>query len=502
MPYAWNSVAIACRSAIALAITAFISNRWLVSGLCVLLSQSHATAQQIGPPPAVEGPNWGDPYKIVTPETAAVGILPSAGGLFAGGPILGVQSTAELDPYATPPTAVELTGPVVGGVSGQPTPIFGLPLVERRPLFPRLSNRIDSRLYLRGEYLLWNVSGMRAPALVTSSPGGTPEDVATVIGQPGTTVLFGGTKLNDGSTSGLLFASGFWITPEKDFALEIEYFGLEDKNDGYTGSSNGSVILGRPYFDIVDGNEAARLVAYPGEVGGNIRVATQTSLRSYLINGKVSLCPSHGPNCNQCGMRDRTDWIIGYRNIRLRDSLSVCEDLSYVLPHSPETLNATDQFQTTNQFNGLQLGVVRRRLLGRAWLASSLRVAIGNNEQTLRVDGSTTTSETGVAQSFSGGLLAQRTNSGTRTRDEFVMVPEVGVRLGVRLTTRLHASIGYSALYLPNAIRASEQIDTDINPGLIPEESDPLIGASRPRVLWIQSDYLAHGLHFGGELHF
>ena len=82
------------------------------------------------------------------------------------------------------------------------------------------------------------------------------------------------------------------------------------------------------------------------------------------------------------------------------------------------------------------------------------------------------------------------------------MIPEAGIRLGVRLTDRLHANIGYTVLYLPNVIRASEQIDRDINPGLIPEEANPLTGALRPRAMWVQNDYLAHGLHLGGELNF
>jgi len=48
------------------------------------------------------------------------------------------------------------------------------------------------------EYLLWRTDGMRVPALVTSSPAGTPRDQAGVLGEPDTVILFGGQDLLDG----------------------------------------------------------------------------------------------------------------------------------------------------------------------------------------------------------------------------------------------------------------------------------------------------------------
>ena len=214
------------------------------------------------------------------------------------------------------------------------------------------------------------------------------------------------------------------------------------------------------------------------------------------------MCPN-GANCNQqCGMRERTDWIIGYRSIRLRDSMTASTDLESQLPAFPGTVAATDQFQTENKFSGLQLGFMHRSLFKRAWLDSQLRVALGNNRQTVQIGGSTTYNESGVVDTFSGGLLAQRTNSGQRKRDEFVMVPELGFRLGMRWSDRFHTTFGYTLMYLPNVVRATEQIDTDLNPELIPEEVVPFTGALRPRPIWVQSDYIAHGLHLGAELHF
>ena len=82
------------------------------------------------------------------------------------------------------------------------------------------------------------------------------------------------------------------------------------------------------------------------------------------------------------------------------------------------------------------------------------------------------------------------------------MIPEVGVRLGLRVTDRLSASVGYSVIYFPNVVRAGDQVDTDLNPGLVPPEAVPLTGALRPRFRFVESDYWAHGLTLGGELAF
>ena len=58
------------------------------------------------------------------------------------------------------------------------------------------------RFWLRGEYLMWWTSGMDLPPLVTTSPQGTPQNQAGVLGQSGTTILFGGQTVNGDGRSG------------------------------------------------------------------------------------------------------------------------------------------------------------------------------------------------------------------------------------------------------------------------------------------------------------
>jgi hypothetical protein len=51
-------------------------------------------------------------------------------------------------------------------------------------------------------------------------------------------------------------------------------------------------------------------------------------------------------------------------------------------------------------------------------------------------------------------------------------------------------------------VRAGDQIDTDVNPGLLPVEQDPLSGALRPRFLFRQTDFFAHGFTAGADFRF
>jgi opacity protein-like surface antigen len=444
-----------------------------------------------------------DPYRVAS--TRGLGRIADAS---AGGPVAGVPYVDGIDPYAI--QSPQLNAPVVNPPMAVASPVhqgsmFGEPFRGGlfRPLLPNLDNGLPSRLYLRADYLLWDVSGMALPPLVTTSPAGTAQGQAGVLGQPGTEVLFGGTEINEGSTNGWLIAGGLWITPQRNVAIEAEYIGLADHDDGYSVGSDGTMILARPFFDALAAEQNSQLVSFPGLAAGSVNVTSSSEFRSFLINARVSLCPAHGVCCPQCGQRDRTDWIVGYRNIRLEDGLRIDEQLNSQIPGTAGgSIESRDRFDTTNQFDGLQLGVIHRILLNRAWLESSLRVALGNNEQTLRVSGSSTIDQLGAVQNYPGGFLAQRTNSGVFQRNEFVLVPEIGVRLGIRLTKRLHATAGYSVLYLPSVIRAGDQIDTDINPNLFPPEAAPFAGPLRPRVLFVETDYLAHGVHLGGELHF
>ncbi len=420
-----------------------------------LPAQQPAAWQGAYLPVLVSDSAGGDPYALTAP---------SSGIITAGGPSL--FSTASL----IAPT---------GGFSGQES--FG------------------PRFWISTEYLLWKADGMDVPPLVTTSPPGTPRDQAAVLGEPGTTILFGGRGVNDDAISGFRLASGFWINPHRTFAIESEFFRLGQQVSRYQNGSDGSIILGRPVFDTLEGRETAQLISYPDLVAGSVYVEAKSNFQSAIINGRAALCPVHGQGCN-CGQGNRVDWLVGYRYLELTDGLTTRENLTSLLPDAPGTIKLSDRFNTSNQFNGLQLGVMHRATYHRAWLESMLRVALGGNRQTVGIFGNSEFNENGVTDFVDAGLLTQPSNIGHWRRNEFVMVPEIGMKLGMRLTKCFHSTIGFTALYFPNVVRAGDQVDRDLNPSWLSD--DDFVGAPRPRVTFITTDFWAYGLTLGGELRF
>ena len=72
------------------------------------------------------------------------------------------------------------------------------------------------------DYLAWSVKGDHLPALVTTSPAGTPLLQAGVLGAPLTTVLFGNSTVNGGWRSGGRLQAGYWFDPQRSRGVEVE----------------------------------------------------------------------------------------------------------------------------------------------------------------------------------------------------------------------------------------------------------------------------------------
>ena len=54
---------------------------------------------------------------------------------------------------------------------------------------------------------------------------------------------------------------------------------------------------------------------------------------------------------------------------------------------------------------------------------------------------------------YVGGLLAQSTNIGTYTQDEFAVVPEFDLRIGYQMTEQFKLTLSYTAIYWSNVVR-------------------------------------------------
>jgi hypothetical protein len=363
-------------------------------------------------------------------------------------------------------------------------------------------------IWVHGEYLMWWSKGMETEPLVTAGPTGTLSDRRTGV-------LFGGDDLLDQVRSGFRVRMGTWLDCSQRWALEGDYWRLGGVSEDFFAASDasGNPAIYRPFFNINPRDRAGQLdpparddvqlVASPGVLAGSVSVQASSQLQGAGLWLRHNLCcaASAVVDCDPCfnspsdPFGRRFDFLIGYRYVRLSDQLTIRENLNS-LGTPGGTINLTDSFDASNDFHGAELGWVGEFDYGRWSLELLGRLALGGVRQQVSIAGQTIIDTT----PYAGGLLAQQPNSGARSRNEFAVLPQLGATVGYRLTPRLQATVGYSFLYLSRVVRASEQIDLDVNPDLLAPQEAPLTGALRPRFQFRDTDFWAQGMNFG--LHF
>ncbi|TWT47289.1 BBP7 family outer membrane beta-barrel protein [Botrimarina hoheduenensis] len=367
-------------------------------------------------------------------------------------------------------------------------------------------------LYGRAEYLLWWFDGMDTPPLVTRNTEPNRPDLAS----PGTQVLYGGELLDD-ARSGLRFTLGAWLDDQRDFGIEGDYLFMETESEFYSAGDpdgDGIVSIGRPFYDIapiIGGipstpRQNVQLVTLPEVVGGTVGVAARSEFESVGIRLRTGICCREvgcgGCNsCSSCGPINsgggrptaisRIDFIGGYRYTSLDEFLSFSENAT--LLDSEQSLTLNESFAVDNDFHGVDLGFVYE-WESRRWALELLsKIALGVTDQEVRINGTTTSN--GVTSN--GGLLAQSTNIGVYSRDQFSVLPELSARLAYRITPRLRASVAYSLLFWSNVVRPGDQIDFSVDSRVI----EPAIGSPdtyrHPNFAFNDTSIWAHGFNFG-----
>jgi hypothetical protein len=379
---------------------------------------------------------------------------------------------------------------------------------------PALSDCLECRAspppqyYARLDYLMWWIRGGSAPALVSTGPETSPG--AGTIGDPGTRVLFGG-EFDYGTFSGFRFAAG--MSPgDGTWGIELGGFILQERDIhfGAASNANGSPLITRPFFDIFNNIESAYDVASATRFSGRIDIDAQTELWGYEANVLFH------PAWDVCGPRH--DLFVGFRALGLDESLLLHARLSAIQPgilvfqrqgvNPPNGQGTIDLFDTENRFYGPQIGSRFNWESGPLGLTLAAKVAVGVNHQTVEIRGlSQLTDAQGVVTATApGGVLAQRSNIGRYSRDEFALVPEIGLQAHYDVLSWLRATVGYNLLYCTSVVRPGESIDRNIDIRQVPIDPAFAPGAAanaqRPRFDFRDSDFWAHGLNFGVEVRY
>ena len=168
----------------------------------------------------------------------------------------------------------------------------------------------------------------------------------------------------------------------------------------------------------------------------------------------------------------------------------------------------TDDFKTSNQFVGPSLGVRARAIYGPFSAELTTKLGIGLSHERESISGAYnaygTPAVTGAPGQASGiiavkagpnGIFAQPSNSGTRSTNEFAVVPEFQFKLGYDITPAVRLTVGYDFIYYSNVLRPTDQIDRAFSKGLPFGQDTSSVGG--PGRKMVTTDFYAHGLTVG-----
>jgi Putative beta barrel porin-7 (BBP7) len=367
---------------------------------------------------------------------------------------------------------------------------------------------VPGRFWLTGAYLLWWIKGEQVPPLAAT---GTPTSQG-ILGQPGTTVLYGGGPANQGPMSGALVNAAYWLNEERTVGIGGTFFFLGRESNNVSFNSATTPILARPFLNLngapatatspaVAGPvEFAETAAFPGLSTGSVSVRNSTRLGGGQAYALCNLC---------CDGWYRVDAAAGFMYLNLQESTTITEasQINSNLSAFPafaslagNTFLLTDRFATRNQFYGGMLGTMAWVYRGPWFGFLQAAVGLGDTHQVLDVSGNQVrTTPAGVTTMIPGGLLALSSNSGHFTHDAFAVAPFVGLNVGRQITRNLGAFVGYNFLYWSNVVRPTDQIDRAIDVTRIPNfplAATPL-STPHPTAPFNTTDFWAHGLSFG-----
>ncbi len=365
----------------------------------------------------------------------------------------------------------------------------------------------QGNVWFRDEYVGWWAQGGLTPALVNSSTTGS---------LPGNVTLYGNTTYNNDYRSGDWVQGGMWLDCCHTHGIQGDYFFVGRQSSPFFASSDGDPILTRPFTDATTGLPAEELIAVPGIVVGNISIDNHNSLQGAGVLGRCNLCCccdccDKSKWCDDCCWNGenccRTDFVYGFRYYNFADNLGIREGLTSIDPTSGVPIGTqfdiSDSFVTQNNFYGGEFGIIRQRYKGRWMTETTAKVALGDMDSIVWINGSTVVSFPGQTTAFNrGGLLALDSNIGRHEHNAFVAIPQINFRIGYRPTERLTLLAGYTFMYFSQIGRAADQIDTTINPQLIPPVTPPVTGPLRPAFNFHPSDLVLQGITLGAEYSF
>jgi hypothetical protein len=341
---------------------------------------------------------------------------------------------------------------------------------------------------MRAEVASFWGSGQFLPILVTTSIGQPlpPVDEAGVIGDPDTRSLFGGSEVVSDGMAGIRYEVGLWLDDCRSRGFLVRMFDSGDNEVNLQTDGTRQAVIARNFLAVgppLPQEQSVVSIAYPNQTQGSI----SANLSSGTSGGDVLL-----RNVLTQDHLGHWDWLMGYQTARLSESLDLISSTTNL--NAPNSiLDLEDHFQVRSQFHGATFGFAGEAREGNWFLSGLFKLGLGNMERQVNISGSSRTTVGSDTSTQDQGLLARQTNNGTYTQDTFVVVPELDLHIGYRLTRRLDLMVGYTLLRLPKVGRVTGALDSQLASNL----SDPLVGNVRPIFTPQESNFTLQSLNLG-----
>jgi hypothetical protein len=429
------------------------------------------------PVPGVPAAANGYPYAQMTSQGAAANPPPMSAMAvpYAVGPaptgLTSAPSATNQPPLAGAPAPSATTPPTwtVDNPAGAPSVFDGQEVINGpvRVLGPRV--------WLNAEYLFWFIKPQSAPPLAQAVTGVQPGDTNYSASQ--VVNLFPPSSGDTNTINGVRGTFGFWLDSAQTLGFESSYFwmGQSGANDLYL--SNSSVLLGRPFINANTGLNMLYQVSSLDGVNGAIRVSSTFHAEggdaNFLLN-------SFGYGFSFLG---------GFRYLSVNEGLNI--NSSSINANNGFAAQSYDSFATSNQFYGGQLGLRWNYDGPRLLVSLTAKIAYGEIEERVRINGGTAGQDAGGAFNFPGGVLAQTSNIGAYNHNTTTFIPEANATIGYRMASWATAFIGYNFMYVNNLVRPGHEINPVVSPENLPFQAggagaQPAFPGFKQQSLWLQ----------------
>lgn len=347
-------------------------------------------------------------------------------------------------------------------------------------------------MWVKGEYLLWQIDNSSIPTLLSNSGAGilTFNTTQTVTDSFGTNVvniphtvpllvqvestLPGGNTVDFGDQPGARLTVGWWLTDDKCFGVDVSGFWLDQKAVHFTSTATNnnqffqSGFTNDVYISPAPSVPPTLVSSTPVLIGANaltnLDVSSTFQTWGFEVNGR----------CRKCFFGPVTfDFLTGFRYMDVDETIHSDEFVNLspvgplggppptIVPINPFQAHFVDFIDTHNRFYGAQVGVEMEANLCGCFVQACGKLAVGDMHMNYSLQGYTAQTIPTVT-TVPGGLLVNAGDNGlvSAERDRICVMPELNVNVGYNFCTGVRGFVGYNLLYISALARPAQQVFT------------------------------------------